>query len=356
MSKALLSFSRSLALNERDIYFSGVYDVWDTFEPATRMYSFRESREGGPWGDADFHFHTASLCKYVDPASNGQPYFVALSSEGDVYHHGLTEGFTERIQGAGIWHDDSKRYGRMTSIRQIGDKLYACGSGGQIYVRHGRDDWRFLTKTLLWDPKKFSDAAQNMPDEEKEPAAYKVWKKAYVESQKDNVSYLLRGINGPSEDEIYICGSNGLLYLWDGESLEDMESDVPNALIKIHVADDGVVWICGSEGQILSIDQENGLEHHTDDENEHLFISITTYQGRVLLASNASPWGVFEFNPDSEELTEIVIDKDYPPKRLHTVDTVGDVLWVVGTRDIFRLKDDIWERIEHPDIPHPSKR
>ena len=51
-----------------------------------------------------------------------------------------------------------------------------------------------------------------------------------------------------------------------------------------------------------------------------------------------------------------MIDKDYPPKRLHTVDTVGDVLWVVGTRDIFRLKDDIWERIEHPDIPHPSKR
>ena len=210
MSDPELSFTRSVAESEDDIILAGVYDNWDVYEPATRTYGYRRKREGGdPWGGDDHYFHTASLCKYVDPAGNGQPYFVALSSEGDVYHHGLTESFTERIQGAGIWHDDTKRYGRMTNIRQIGDKLYACGSGGQIYVRHGRDDWRFLTKTLLWDPKKFSDAAQNMPDEEKEPAAYKVWKKAYVESQKDNVSVSIFDINGPAEDEIYICGSNG---------------------------------------------------------------------------------------------------------------------------------------------------
>ena len=240
----------------------------------------------------------------------------------------------------------------MTSIRQIGDKLYACGEGGQLYVRHGRDNWEFLTQDLLWDPEKFAYDADDMPDEDKDPEAYDAWEKAYDETQKNNPSYILYDLNGPSENEIYICGEDGLLYMWDGQTLEDLDQEIEGALTNIHVADNGIVWICGHEGLLLSGNEEDRFDDHSDEENEQLFTSITTYQDRVILASHVSPTSLFEFNKDTEEFISIKPDIDRPLDTLYHVQAIDDVLWVVGTKAILRLKDEKWERIEHPDIPN----
>ena len=92
MSQSTLSLSRVIAESENDIIFAGVYEDWDVYQPATRTFGYRRHREEGPWGSDDHHFHTASLCTFFDFKNKDEPYFVALSSEGEVYHHGLTLG------------------------------------------------------------------------------------------------------------------------------------------------------------------------------------------------------------------------------------------------------------------------
>ena len=359
MSKSILSLSRTFALSKENIFFAGVFDEWESYFPATRMFSFREHRKEGPWGHLDFLFHTARMCTYHFA---DKTYLIILSSEGTVYFHCMSnqtiKPYTEQIPEAGLNNGGN---GRMLSVRQIGKKLYACGNNGQIYIRDSKDNWQMLTKDLLWDSDAYlkadEEAEKNMPDEEEDEEAYDAWEDAFFEYQrKNNPRYMLHDINGPTEDEIYICGEDGALFMWNGETLENLELDIEGALTKIHVADNGIVWICGRKGLLLSGNEEQGFDDHSDADNKQLFTAVTTYQGRVILASHVSPTRLFEFNPTTEEFTSITPDIEGPLETLYHVQAIDDVLWVVGSKDILRLQNDKWERINHPDISHPSKR
>lgn len=356
MSKSTLSLGRAFALSEDNIFFAGVYEDWDVFEPATRMFTYRKDRPGSPWGHLDFEFHTAGMALYIAPEKKDQTYFIALSSEGEVYFHCMTDQsikpHTEQIPNAGLENKDAVGYGRMTSIRQIGDRLYACGNGGQIYVRQAKNEWEILSPDILWDPTEYAKAFENEPEDEED---YDDWYDAVDKEQGEkNPAYMLLDINGPSENEIYICGEQGALFLWDGQTLEDADADAQGALTNIHVTDEGVVWICGRKGQLFSGNEEEGLEDHSEDGSDAMFTSITTYKNKVLLASHTDPFGLFTFNQEEEELERITPRLKPVMRTIHTIQAVGNVLWVIGTNDILRLENDTWERIQHPDMPVPQ--
>jgi hypothetical protein len=52
---------------------------------------------------------------------------------------------SERIPETGIHTPDSKYFGRMQDIQEIGDSLFACGDGLQFYrrSRYGDGTWHW---------------------------------------------------------------------------------------------------------------------------------------------------------------------------------------------------------------------
>ncbi|MFD1981305.1 hypothetical protein ACFSOZ_01105 [Mesorhizobium newzealandense] len=77
-----------------------------------------------------------------------QPPFEAqaagLTGEGEVVYFSESVSQREQIPGAGFASGSAMKFGRMTKIVQIGNRLLALGYGGQVYMRTPSEGWRFL--------------------------------------------------------------------------------------------------------------------------------------------------------------------------------------------------------------------
>ena len=354
LTKTTTEITRAFAISETDIMLSVISTEWDAYEPQSIIIQCNYDKTTS-WKKGGLGFHTQTITSFTpDTNSPDFSYYIVMSSNGEIYHYHPDKPFKEYIFGAGDSYDGSKDIGRLMNIRQIGDKLYACGSAGQLYVRHGRDDWQPLTKALLWS-KEEHNRTLNAGPKDRNTKEYREWRKKLSQQQKKkNPRVRLIDINGPSEDEIYICGDRGQLYLWNGKEIEDLEIGFDRILNTIHVASDADIWVCGISGQILRGNEEEGFDDVSTHEESHLLSSITTYDGKHFFASQTDPFGLYEYDENAEELKHVRPDIKPGLRSIHTVQAVGDVLWVVGTQDILRLKNGIWERVEHPDMPAPK--
>jgi hypothetical protein len=180
----------------------------------------------------------ASIAKYIAPGATNGP-FVALGHNGDVFFDSRPP-ITERIPGSGIGKPDSQGWGRLTMIRQIGARLYSCGDRGQIFVRLGANNWEHLDKSLL------RSAVDDLDEVERDPdgraAAYSKRLQAILRGER--LQLVLYDINGPDEDDIYICGNavghpwqRGRIYHWTDKKLTEISVGSMNALTRFGYAD-----------------------------------------------------------------------------------------------------------------------
>ena len=98
-----------------------------------------DDKDGSPnWTGAELPRSIMSLT----PARRGEVY-MALSDEGDVY---CMEGEVpvEKIPGAGVYSSDAIGLGTTQYITELDRRLHVCGSGAQVYLRRGPDDWQRL--------------------------------------------------------------------------------------------------------------------------------------------------------------------------------------------------------------------
>ena len=153
-TKLPIELTRACALSDLTLALVAVRDTAEAFDPDGRFYRYdRDDTPPQNWTYADFQFHIQSMTVFhSDEHPTPDGYFVLMSSEGDVYHTYWQENFQEKIKGAGSWSDDARGYGRLTKIKQIGSRLYACGEGGQVYVRQSRDNWKMLADILILAP------------------------------------------------------------------------------------------------------------------------------------------------------------------------------------------------------------
>ncbi|MCJ8510671.1 hypothetical protein MUU53_22770 [Rhizobium lemnae] len=186
MKKSLpLELTRACARSGVTLAMVAVRDTAEAFDPDGRFYRY-DSIDPPPqnWTYSDFQFHIQSMTVFQnDDHPTPEGYFVLMSSEGDVYHTYWQENFREKIEGAGSWSADAKGYGRLTKIRQIGAHIYACGEGGQIYVRKGNNDWILLTDSVLYDPKFHRELMESVPDFD--DPGYLDWMVAAASNNKD---------------------------------------------------------------------------------------------------------------------------------------------------------------------------
>ncbi|MDK4706497.1 hypothetical protein PH562_29945 [Rhizobium sp. CNPSo 4062] len=357
----MISLSRAGVASEDVLCVVAVLDSAEIYQPDARAYQYRHQADLGEyWYYENFPLSVQDVVYFTDHNSS-QSYFVLLSAEGDVYHFASPDRFQERIVGAGTTADDSKFYGKLLKISQIGEQLYACGAGGQIYARYGRNDWKLLTDRVLYDRVADENNLANEEPEAMTPAWFEwVQKRALNPVARQVVFYDIKGL---SEDAIYLCGTERtkpILCFWDGRELHELNVPLTEAaLTGIHIENAESVWICGREGVILHGSRNRGFAPVNADTRLNLFHSITSYRGKLVLPASVRPGGLYELDPSSGEFRRFqpplprLVSRDDP----ESIDngpffaqSVGDVLWVVASKDIFRFDGQAWERIKHPDI------
>ncbi|OZI38044.1 hypothetical protein CAL29_06745 [Bordetella genomosp. 10] len=347
-----IEFTRARARSADVLVIGAVLSDWDVHHPEARLFRYEhDGKPGEQWYFDDFDFHLQDITRFrnldVDPKTD---YLTYLSSEGDVYHAWWKGNFREKITGAGSWVDDAEGRGRLSAISQIGDKLYACGNGGQMYVRSG-SNWHLLTKSILFDPEAHARLGRTAPPTT--DPGFLQWLMDSRRQEPRNLS--LHDIAGQREDAIYVCGVEGtkpVLCFWDGGALHELEVPLEEAaLTGIHMEHAESVWVCGREGVLLHGSHARGFTPVDLRKQHNLFHMITPYRGKLVLPSSTRPGGLYELDTGTSELRRFApalpkLRGDY----IFHAESVGDVLWVVGQKDIFRFDGNAWERIEHPDL------
>jgi hypothetical protein len=318
----MVTFRTAVAVKRFCVCMSGAIDAFDPFEPYSRVMIYDE-KHPTLWRFSEEDYVVPSLCVWQDPIS-GLRYFVSLSEEGDVVLMYPTF-LREKIADAGLHHPEAKGFGYLRSIRQIGAHLYACGFSGQVYRRDAPGQWVHVDAGIL------------------QPA------------RQDGGEYLVQTICGSREEAIYIAGCENLADyppradFWDGEAWRRL--DLPRRAGRINdvfVEDDANVWMCGAKGTFLHGNANTGFAQLNASYDKQLFLSVCKFGQRIYLGSNL---GLFFYDPAQPGLGLRRVYTHMTPelRDANIVQSVDDVMWSIGPKDIARFDGSKWERIDHPD-------
>ena len=367
--KPRIMFTRAAASSADTLMISAVLDEDNDeaiYQPAARVFQYEHANPPGEqWFVDDFALSVQRIAVIEEPQlSPDRPrFFALLGAEGDVVHLSRPERHQERIEGAGTSNPGSKFYGQVLKLKQIGKHLYVIGTGGQIYVREGRDDWRMLTDAVLFDPEAERNAILSAPDTS--DPGYLDW---LMNSLDDPASrnIVFHDIAGLSEDAIYLCGEVGpgtkpVLCYWDGRTLEELSVPLEEAaLTGIHVESPDSVWLCGREGVILHGSRARGFAPVNAQTRLNLFHGFAPWRDQLLMPASVRPGGLWALDPRSRafgrfeprlpRVTRLDSDPDFAFEGPFFVQAFGEIIWAVASKDIFRFDGTVWERIAHPDL------
>ena len=363
----MIRLTRACAASGDSLMVTATLQDAEIYQPDARIFQYEyRNPEGERWYFDDFALSVQRMVMIEDAEiSPDRPrHYAFISAEGDTFHFARPDRVQEMIPGAGTANPGAKFYGKLHTLRQIGSQIYACGAGGQVYVRHGRDDWRMLTDAVLFDPETELHAIRKAPPMNDPGYADYVINLALNPPSRN---ILFNDMQGLSEDAIYLCGEVGpgtkpVLCFWDGETLEELKLPLAEAaLTGIYIESPDSVWVCGREGVLLHGSRARGFNPVPGDRRLNLFHHITPYRGKLVMPASVRPGGLWEFDPKTgafgrfdpplPRLTRPPADSDEPHGGPFFAQATGDVLWVIAARDIYRFDGQSWERIQHPDMP-----
>jgi hypothetical protein len=319
------TFRTAFAASRSAICLSGAMDAFDAAEPYSRVYIFNE-RAPHVWTFSQHDFSVPALCTWRDPQTPKTRYFAALGEDGQLAV--LAPSIQrEEIADSGLGRPASTGFGYVTSLKQIGTRLYACGDGGQIYRRLATDRWEHMDGGILQAPGIGKGA------------------------------YMISAIDGPAEGSIYIAGSErgrgqpGRADHWNGHMWTRLT--LPSGtgrLTAIHVESAERVWMVGAKGTLLLGNAFDGFRNFGPLGDTKLILSMTLFQGLGYLGTNV---GLYKFDPaiPGRVYAKVRTGLDPELQDANVVQAVDDVLWSIGPKDLARFDGQAWTRIHHPDNP-----
>nr|WP_298097921.1 hypothetical protein [uncultured Shinella sp.] len=317
-----LMFEAAIA-RTRDDLFLACSNSDERFDGFARMCLFRAEKSPA-WTYFDLPVTISGATLFVPkagPATAAEPTsYVFLAEDGDVFHLPIgREPETERIAGSGLWSDDSEGWGYLSAIKQIGDRLYACGGGGQVYRRSKMNQWEHIDEGLLRD-------------------------------RAGTHSLTLGVIAGPNEDEIYVGGwrsnvDDGVLLGRDNHGWTAVAHDIPK-ISDIHVEHEASIWACGRHGTLLHGNSSDGFKSLLAPVRGRQYLSVALYGGQVFLATNLGLY-VYAGGSVSPVRTGLVPEH----RDGHILEVIDGVLWSIGYEDVLRFDGIVWERIAFPGNP-----
>ncbi|MDI9340535.1 MAG: hypothetical protein QM534_08180 [Sediminibacterium sp.] len=301
-------------------------DAFDNSERYSRVFFYNELNEN-VWTYTEQNDRITSVCVWSDPYNQPNRVFAALSENGEVIFLGPNQS-GEKIGDSGL-SSDSKGYGYLNCIVQIGHHLFACGYSGQVYRRSSTGIWHHFDSSIL----QTSDST--------EP------------------KYFIESMNGCSENDIYCVGSTsepgypGRADYWNGKHWTKLDLPIDTGrLTNLYIESHEKIWLCGANGTLLCGNVNDGFIKVKVKYLNSLITSVTKFQECLFLATSK---GIFYFDPRiSDPVLMQVITNLQPPQLTDTliVQSVEGYLWSIGSKKITRFDGKIWESIQHPDIPN----
>ncbi|UVH56359.1 hypothetical protein NWF24_26465 [Variovorax paradoxus] len=319
-----LMFEAAVA-RSRDDLFLACSNGEDRFGGFARMCRYRGGANP-PWNYFDLPT-TISRATLFSPkqeagasAASTVTAFVFLTEEGDVMHLPIgREPIAERIEGSGLWSDDSEGWGTMNAIAQIDSRLHACGGGGQVYRRSDAGTWEQIGTGLL-------------------------------RGKTETGGLTLNAIAGPHEQEVYVGGwranvNDGVLFCGNNRGWKPMTSSFAS-ISSIHVERDDSIWACGRRGTVLHGNRIDGFKDVSELDDTRSYVDITSYDGQIFLATER---GLYVHDNGTTRRVQTGLDPDHADG--HVLQVVDGVLWSIGYADIVRFDGSRWERIAFPGNP-----
>ncbi len=338
-----LVMTRARAITKDVLYTAGTDDNADATEPLTRAYQYFH----GSWDYREYPYATQQIALYHRP--EGGRIAVYMSPDGNLFSPEPSFQSNPIIDG-GL--RETRKLGRLSDLRQVDQRLLACGDGGQTY-RLGNDRKWTALDLALFDPKVDPNWTNEMkPQGSTGREEQEFWKKhpeqkaeykRRIRLELANLS--LHSINGVGDTRLYTCGAKASLYFWNGQTSEKIAVPTDVYLLDILADDAETIWVCGRDGTLLRGNAVAGFTLIPCEEGPN-FSTITRFMGKIYMSSYAGPRGLFAF--DGQNIRHVRTGLQPELDDVHTVDAVEGALWVIGSRDIARFDGSTWERIPMP--------
>lgn len=290
----------------------------DRFDGSARICVFNADRKvQWQYFDVPLTIQAGALYR---PSSMAAASIVLASEDGDIVF--LPVGGTpesERIVDSGLWGDDSKGWGYLIGLRQIGDRLYACGIGGQVYQRDAAGSWQHVDDGLL-------------------------------QALEGPHNIFLNAVDGETASSIYAVGWDsetdaGLLYLRADNAWRSVPV-VAGELNGLCIESAASVWVCGKNGTLLFGNEATGFADLSSITDTRNYSDVKIYNDKVYLATSD---GLYVYENNSIEPVSTGLVPEY--RGAHVLQVVDGVLWSIGYADIARYDGTAWERIPFPGNP-----
>lgn len=108
--------------------------------------------------------------------------------------------------------------------------------------------------------------------------------------------------------------------------------------------------MCGANGTLLLGNARDGFRNLSSVEDNQLFLSVCKLQEKIYLGSNLG-WFVYDPASHAAGIRKLISDLSPDLQDANIVDSVDNILWSIGPKDIARFDGEHWERIHHPDNP-----
>ncbi|MVA82726.1 hypothetical protein GOZ89_25355 [Agrobacterium vitis] len=344
MKKA--SFTRLCAVSKDIVYLGTMPDDQELATPFTAICQYN----AGEWSYETFDFALADMTLYKAPDAEYRVLYL-LSETGIVLNF-ATKTREEILLNRFTLQEDY-RLGYLHKIRQIGEKLYACGNGGQVHTRAPSGKWNIFDKALLDGPDCISDKKSEINTmmnllKTAEGLTQKNLDK-FEKLRTENASKIFWDIYGLSEESIYVCCEKKNIYWYDGQRFTEIPTEADRGLLSILVENEDRVWVAGRDGNFLVGNHKTGfrdLDALRGIDGWPSFNGMTMFNGRLYLSSYADPRGLFVFDGHHVEQVRSGLTPDIDD--VSAVEAVDGVLWVMGRKDLLRYDGTHWERIDFP--------
>ncbi|NHZ94803.1 hypothetical protein [Massilia sp. CCM 8734] len=329
---AALTFMTGCVIEKDYIYLCAELDSLDPEDRYSRVLFFDNQQAQDQWVHLDLPGWTGvSVC--VARAGPRRMY-CTLSSEGQVRLEYVGGEIIEQIADAGLSTPEADKYGYVSAIREIGQRLYVCGGMGQVYRRE-HDTWVHADHGLLQSSSSVDLMVARLH--------------AGDLSDIDNLfadTLMLSDINGISETDIYTVGDSGRIFHHDGTAWRAVRCDTDAILLAVCCASADAVWVCGYHGTLLHGNWKEGFAAVGAGDADEIFSSVAVFGDTVYLASES---GLFTFNGEHIERLRTGLVPDIADANV--LDVHDGVLWSFGFKDLACFDGTTWTRVAFPDNP-----
>ncbi|WP_128293460.1 hypothetical protein [Afifella aestuarii] len=353
-----LTFTSCQAVSWDVFYVRGSRDDADPFAPFSRVLQYAKGRQRGgyDWAYNDYPFASGDMTLFRWDEVGAR--ILTVLGEPGVVASPDAEFAEERMVDPAFAWQEGLRLGRMTALRQIDGDLYAVGEGGQNYRRAG-GAWPPLDRAFFrpeidpdWDKEFFpSDLRQSGKSKItyllEHPDIMTRHTERLVEVYRDDLIY---GINGPSAEEIYICGKDGLLAVRTDEAgFRRLPQLTDNRLLDIAVLDAERIVVCGEEGELFVGNHRHSFRPAATNGQGQIFRRMAVFGGRLYLAGGSAdglPGGLFVL--DGRRVKQVETGLDPEIGGLTWLSATDEMLLAVGHKEIVRFDGKRWDRVDYP--------